>query len=240
MTLPKIEYPLSLIRVHSLNRDVKFRPFLVKEEKLLLIAKESKDPDEIRLAIIQIIQNCACEPLDVDKLPLFDIEMIFVKIRAKSVGESVKLVYTCYNEVNGEPCNENTDYTVDLSKVTLEIPEGHSNKIMITDTVGIILKYPTLESGTPLLENEDAYDRVLKMIMDNTECIFDKEVVYKPETSRPEELVEFMSNLTIEHMTLIQEFFTTGPKVVLTDKVTCKKCGYEHMLNVEGLISFFI
>jgi len=145
--LPKIEYPLYEIYIHSLGRKVKFRPFLVKEEKILLIAKEAKESEAAKLAICQIIQNCAAEPLDVETLPLFDVEMLFVKLRAKSVGESVKLVFNCKNEIAGEDglitgiCNTDTDYTLDLEKVKYEIPEGHDAKIMITDKIGVRLKY---------------------------------------------------------------------------------------------------
>jgi T4 bacteriophage base plate protein len=155
--LPKIEYPIYDFYVKSVDRRVKFRPFLVKEEKILLMAKESKDPEAIRLAIRQIIQNCLVDNIDVDKLPLFDVEMIFLKLRAKSVGETVKLVFNCKNEVDGVECNTDTDYTLDLEKVVYEIPEGHDPKIMLTDKLGIKLKYPDLNMLIDLKEDDDEY-----------------------------------------------------------------------------------
>jgi hypothetical protein len=238
MSLPKIEYPISLIDVHSLGRKVKFRPFLVKEEKILLIAKESKDPDEIKAAIMQIIQNCACEPLEVDKLPLFDIEMIFLKIRARSVGESVKLVFNCQNEVDDVVCNTDTDYVMDLNKVEFEIPEGHNNTVMINSTMGIRLKYPTLTSEFGA--SEDDLDVAINFIVDNIEYVFDGESVTKPTDLQPTELMEFIDSLTVETLEKIKGFFRTSPKVVLVDHVKCKKCGFEHTLHTEGLLSFFI
>lgn len=236
--LPKIEYPISLIDVHSLGRKVKFRPFLVKEEKILLIAKESKEPDEIKAAIMQIIQNCACEPLEVDKLPLFDVEMIFLKIRARSVGESVKLVFNCQNEVDGVVCDADTDYAMDLNKVEFEIPEGHNKTVMINDKQGVKLKYPTLTSE--LIEPEDELDVAINLIVDNIEYVFDGDSVTKPTDLQPNEMMEFIDSLTVETLETIKQFFRTSPKVVLVDHVKCKKCGFEHTLHTEDLLSFFI
>lgn len=240
MALPKIEYSVYEFYVKSLDRKVKFRPFLVKEEKVLLMAKESKSEDAVRLAIKQIIQNCAVEEFDVESLPLFDVEMIYLKLRAKSVGESVKLVFNCKNEVEeGKPCDTNTDYTLDLEKVKYEIPEGHDPKLMITDTIGIKLKYPTLGTVVNLSEEDGEFTSFVASLLANIEYIFDKDSVYKPEDSPKEEVVEFLSNLKPEHLMQIREFFETAPKVVLEDTVTCKKCGFVHQLHSENLLDFF-
>jgi hypothetical protein len=237
--LPKIEYPLYEIYLHSLDRRVKFRPFLVKEEKILLMAKEAKDADSAKLAVMQIIQNCAAEPLDVETLPLFDIEMLFVKLRAKSVGESVKLVFNCKNEVEGKPCDTNTDYTLDLEKVKYEIPDGHDPKVMITDTVGVRLKYPTI-SSTLHVETNEAYDKMLAILLDGIEYIFDADSVTKREDCTDAQLIEFIESLTPEFFEQVRTFYRTSPKVVLEDRVKCKKCGFEHNLHTENLLDFFI
>lgn len=238
MTLPKIEYPTFQFYVKSLDRMVKFRPFLVKEEKILLMAKEGKDAEAIRQAIEQIINNCAVEPLEVDKLPMFDIEMIFLKLRAKSVGESVKLVFNCKNEVDGQVCDTNTDYQLNLDKIEYEVPEGHNPKVMITDKLGIKLKYPTL-ANLPTKE-EDEYQLMLDSLIDNIECVFDGEQVYNISDATEQEQIDFIESLSRETMDKIVEFFNTAPKVVLTDKVNCKKCGFEHTLHAENLLDFFI
>src|SRR5210317_230493 len=135
MALPQIDYPVFEIYLKSLDRKVKFRPFLVREEKLFLIAKESKEPDDIKNAILQIINNCCLEDIDVNKIPLFDIEMIFIKLRAMSVGESVQLEFHCKNEVDGVECDTTTPYVLNLDKVKYVMPEGQDNKIMLTDKV---------------------------------------------------------------------------------------------------------
>lgn len=238
--LPKIEHPINEIYLYSLDRKVKFRPFLVKEEKLLLIAKESKSLNDIRTTIRQIIQNCALEPLNVEKLPLFDVEMLFLKLRARSVGESVKLVFNCQNEVEGVPCNTDTDYSLDLEKVEYVIPENHNPKIMINDKIGVKLKYPDLTSGVEINEGDDPYDILIDAILDNIEYIFDADSVYKPEEAKQEQLLEFLSDLTLENMAKVKEFFENAPKVVLEDTVKCKKCGFEHKIHAESLLDFFI
>lgn len=240
MSLPKVEHPIYEIYLKSLDRKVKFRPFLVKEEKILLMAKESKDPEAARLAIMQIVQNCLLEKLDVEHLPLFDIEMIFTKLRAKSVGESVRLTFNCQNEVNGEPCNSDTQYTLDLEKVKYVETPGHDSKIMINENMGIKLKYPSLSYVLDLKGDEDEYTIFLASLLSNIEYIFDKESVYKPENTPKEEIVEFIENLTPEALLSIKNFFSTQPKVVLEDKIKCKKCGFEHELHTEGLLDFFI
>lgn len=237
--LPKIEYPIYEFYVKSLDQNVKFRPFLVKEEKILLMAKESKDADSIRLAIKQIIQNCAVDPIDVDTLPMFDVEMIFLKLRAKSVGEAVKLVFNCKNEVEGKVCDTNTDYTLDLEKVKYEIPEGHDPKVMITDAIGIKLKYPTLSTELKLDKKADEFTVFVATLLSNIEYIFDAESIHRPEDSTKEEVGEFLSNLKPEHLLRIREFFETSPKVILEDNVTCKRCGFVHKLHAENLLDFF-
>ena len=240
--LPKIDYPIISIKVHSLGRGVTFRPFLVKEEKLLLIAKESSDVEDVRKTVIQIINNCCLDDkVDVEKLPLYDVEMIFVKLRAASVGESVQLVFNCKNEVDGVVCGTDTDYQLDLTKVEYEIPKGLDDKIMLTDKVGIKLTAPTLEQPIDFGQEEDElYATVMSILFNHVECVFDEESVYKPDQFTKEEFLEFIDNLSVEALERIQTFFTNQPKVVLNDVVKCKKCGYEHNIHSEDLLGFFI
>lgn len=239
MTLPKIEYPAYDIFIHSLDRSVKFRPFLVKEEKILLIAKEGEDEKSVKDAVIQIVNNCCLELLDVENLPLFDIEMIFLKLRAKSVGENVKLSFHCKNIVEDEKeCGANTDYVLNLEKVKYDIPEGHSAKIMITDKLGVKLKYPTLNSVPNNIQDE--YDLMLESLINNIEYVFDEAQVYKLSEATEQEQIDFIESLNREALEKIEKFFGTSPKVILEDNVTCKKCGYEHKLHAENLLDFFI
>lgn len=236
--LPKIEYPVYEIYVKSLDKNVKFRPFLVKEEKILLMAKESKDENAINLAINQIITNCAVEPIDVPSLPMFDIEMIFLKLRAKSVGENVKLAFNCKNVVDGITCDTNTDYSLNLDKVGYTIPEGHNSKIMINDTVGVVMRYPSLKT-MPLISDMDEFEVMITNLVNCIDYVFNGESVYKIDDSTKEEQDAFIESFSADAMERIQTFFKTMPKVVLEDTVKCKKCGFEHKLHAEDLLSFF-
>jgi len=240
MALPQIDYPVFEIYLKSLDRKVKFRPFLVREEKLFLIAKESKEPDDIKNAILQIINNCCLEDIDVNKIPLFDIEMIFIKLRAMSVGESVQLEFHCKNEVDGVECDTTTPYVLNLDKVKYVMPEGQDNKIMLTDKVGLKLKYPDLGISFDVEDEDDLYDVAMGVLFNNVEYIFDEENLYKPEEYTEKEFEVFVESLTLDKMKQIQNFFTNAPRVVLEDEVECIKCGFKHTIHSEDLLSFFI
>lgn len=246
MALPKIEHPVINVYLKSLDREVKFRPFLVKEERLLLIAKESKDINEIRSAITHIIQNCCLEDdVSIENLPLFDVEMAFIKIRAKSVGESIKFEYVCRNEIPGEDgqeiaCGGKTDYSVNLENVIFKTSEAHTDKVMITPEVGMKLKYPSLDMEITLDEDEDRYTQMLKILIENIDYIFDDVSVYKIDDLSRQDLLEYISNITVESLEKIKTFFKESPTVVLEDDIECRKCGYKHHMVVEDILSFFI
>ena len=204
------------------------------------MAKESNDNDEIRRTVMQIVQNCLLEEnIDVEKLPLFDIEMIFINLRARSIGENAKLNYNC-QKVNeeGNPCNTDTPYLLNLDKVEYKITEGHSSKISLTDEVGVKMRYPTIDSAK-ITESSDPYDAVLQFLAQNVEYVYDAESVYKAEDLGAAGLVNFVENLTSEQLEKIQVFFTTTPKVVLKDTIKCRKCGFEHEVEADNLYSFF-
>ncbi len=239
MALPKIQYPVYEIYLKSLDRKVKFRPFLVKEEKLLLMAKESNDIKEITDTIKQIVSNCCCEELDVDKLPLFDIEMFFIYLRTKSLGDSAKLSLNCQNVINketGEECGHTQEYALDLTKVDFTVPEGHTNVIKVSDDIGIRMKYPT--TSVVMDPELDGYTALQKTIINNIECIFDKDSVY--ENSSEQELMEFLDELDTDKIGELERFFQTQPRVTLKETIQCKKCGYTHEIFAEDLFSFFI
>ena len=238
MPLPKIDYPIHEIYLRSVGRKVKFRPFLVKEEKILLVAKESEDPQDIKNSIKQIIQNCCLEEIDVESLPLFDIEMFFVHLRAKSIGEAAKLQFTCQNKVEDIVCEQVTEYTIDLNNVEYIVPEGHTNKIKITEKVGLVLKYPTIK--VVLDDFTDAYTATLTLFKNNIDYIYDEDSFYYRKDISEEELEEFLENLSVDHIDAIRNFFITTPRVALSDSLVCSKCGFNHKIEVENLYSFFI
>jgi CRISPR/Cas system-associated exonuclease Cas4 (RecB family) len=240
MPLPKIDHPIHEVYLKSLGKIVKFRPFLVKEEKILLIARESQEVNDIRTAVYQVIKNCCIDEIDIDSLPLFDIEMFFVHLRMKSIGDSVKMQFTCTNIAEGstEPCNKVTDYNIDLKNVKYEIDEEVSDIVKITESVGLKLKYPTMAIFRET--SPDEFFGAISLITDNIEYIYDADSIYYRKDISEAEILEFLDELTIDQIEAIRLFFNKQPKVVLEDTVKCSSCGYEHYIKTEDLYSFFI
>lgn len=240
MTLPKINHPIYEVYLKSLDKKVKFRPFLVKEEKLFLIARESDDAESLRVAINQIIQNCCIDSIDVHSLPVFDVEMFFIHLRAKSIGEIVPLEFTCNNVLeDGTKCGFVTEYPLNLEKINYSVPEGHSNVIDLGGGIGVKLKYPTFD--TLIYENEDEdISGALQIVLNNLDYIYDEQSIYKTNECSTEELTEFLDSLSADQIQTIRNFFRTLPKVIIDDEIECGKCKFKHRLKSEGISDFFI
>ena len=239
MPLPKIDLPVYEVFIPSLDRNIQFRPFIVKEEKILLIALESNDFNTILTATKQVIQNCILdENIDVDDLPLNEIELLFLNLRARSMGETIELNYVCENIIDEKKCKGQVNVVVDLLKVSIENKQV-KNTINLTDSVGIKLKYPTI-SVSAIVNNKDAgLDETIELIEKCTEYLFDSEQVYKPSEMATGEFKEFICNLTQNQYLMIQEFFSDIPKVQYSTKAACTKCKKEHSIFLEGLLDFF-
>lgn len=240
MPLPLIQQPIFEVFLKSVG-NVKFRPFLVKEEKILLIAKESDDQNASINAIKQVLNNCmipdsAGAVPDVNSMPLFDIQMLYIHLRMKSIGETVALEFTCANNVDGNECGQTNAYNLDLNKVRYDVLPGHNNIVQITDQIGVKLRYPTLASN--IAESEDILDDSIKLIAEHMDYVFDADGIYDNFTKADVE--EFVSSLSSDQLDRILNFFTTSPKVVLDDTAVCKKCSNPHRIYAEDLYSFFI
>jgi len=239
MPLPKIEHPIHEVYLKSLDRNVRFRPFLVKEEKLLLIAKESDDLNDIVKAIKQIIRNCVLDDIDVNALPTFDVEMFFINLRVQSIGESAEMIYTCNHVVEGDvECGNKIDFMLDIRNVKYSESENHTTMIRLSDTAGMKLNYPTLNFTESELD-DNFEDGGYSFVSQYLDYIYDSEQIYKKEDISDEELKEFIDNLTIEQVKQVRNFFTSLPQVLLEQSVTCQKCNHVHNLTVEGLLNFF-
>lgn len=243
MALPKLDAPIFTAKLISNGKEVKFRPFTVKEEKLFLMAHQSDDTTAITDTILQILNNCVLDDLDVKKLPIFDIEYLFLNLRARSVGEVVSLNYRCNNTVKGEDdeekrCNNQVSIDVNLLEIQPEINEKHSNKIELNPNLGIVMKYPTLEI-IDKFKATDEIDTVIDMIISCIDYIYDEENLYYSKDSSEDELIEFMDSLPSKDLERIKEFFDTLPKLRKNMEFKCGKCGYHENIELEGLQSFF-
>ena len=237
MALPILQQPTFEVYLKSLDKNVKFRPFLVKEEKILLMARESDDNDSTVSAVKQVLQNCVVTDLDINTLPLFDVQMLFTHLRMKSIGETITLQYTCnHPDEEGNECGKENRYNLNLNKVRYETTPGHTNIIQLTDEIGVKLRYPTMNSK--LTDSEDILEDSYKLIAEHLDSVFDSEQVYTDYTR--EDLIQFIDSLSTDQLDKILNFFTTSPKVVLEDTAACKKCGTENKIYAEDLYSFFI
>jgi hypothetical protein len=239
MALPKISYPTFDIFLKSLNRKVKFRPFLVKEEKLLLMAKEADDLPSLLDTVKQIVSNCCIDDVNIDDLPLFDIELIFIHLRLKSVGENLELTYKCENIVENEPCGASMSFEIDLNAVTVEEPEEHTNKIMITEDIGVMLKYPSLRISASMAAQVDSIENIVDLIYEHLDYVFDDTSKYDAESITKEELYEFLGSISIDQLEPFKTFFSTLPYVKAEKDVTCGKCNFQHKIVVRGIDDFF-
>ena len=236
MALPKLNTPTYELEVPSTDDKIKYRPFLVKEEKILMIAMESKDNTQIVNAVKDIVSLCTFEKLDIASLPMFDVEYIFLQIRAKSVGEVSKLKLLC-------PDDKKTyaDVEVDLTKVEVQVEDNHTNKIELTDDMGMIMTYPTIDSFTESgIQNINA-NNMLDVIGSCVLQIYEQkgEKVYQAKDQTKKELTEFIESMNTHQFKKIQAFFDTMPKLKHTVKVKNPKTKKSSDVTLMGLNDFF-
>jgi hypothetical protein len=237
MSLPKINAPTYELTLPSSDRKVKYRPFLVKEEKLLIIAMESENLGEIATAVKQVISNCILtRGIKVEKLSTFDIEYLFLNIRGKSVGESVDVLLTCPDD--GET---QVPVTIALSDIQIQRDPDHQNTIKLDEEYFLKMRYPSLNEfvKSNFVEGEAEIDQSFDMIANCVDQIYTEEESWAASDHTHEELVEFIENLGSTQFQSIEKFFTTMPKLTHTVKVRNPNTGVESEVVLEGLASFF-
>jgi len=237
MALPIQSAPTYKCTLPSDGREVTFRPFLVKEQKVLVIAKEGEDQSRSLASIKQMIKAVTAfeenEWLDVEKLPMFDIEYLFIKIRAVSVGETVKLNLPCKDK----DCNGSGEVTINLDEVQVTKSKGIEPKVMINDNLGVVLRYPDwglMEQVNKMPADQQPFEMLKQCITE----IFDEENVYDTDDVSKQELNEFVDSLTFPQMEQLGAYFDDMPKVYMDVDFTCS-CGKKQSRTMEGLQSFF-
>ena len=234
MALPVLNNPNYEMELPSTGEKIEYRPFLVKEQKILMMAMESEDAKMQTQAIIDIIKNCTFGKLNekVDTLPTFDIEYMFLQLRQKSVGETIDINVTCQDD--GET---KVPVTVNLEDIKVERTEGHDKVVMITDKIGMTMKYPTMKQIMSYDMNKlDSMEGTFGIIQDCLENVFDADQVYDEMSKK--ELSEFIEQMTTDQFQKVTEFFTTMPKLKHTVKVTNPNTGIENEIVLEGMQSF--
>ena len=227
MALPKLNVPVYETILPSTESVIKFRPFLVKEEKLLLTALEDGAESSMMQAIKKIIQNCVQGNIDVDKLPLFDVEYLFLKLRAKSVGEETTVGIKCTE------CDSSTEVSINMEEIEVTKPEGHNKKIMISDDVGVMMSYPVITTSG--IMGKDGMEITKNCI----EMIFTGEETHERGSFSEKELDDFLESMESKQFAKITKFFETMPKLQHIVNFNCISCKKENSVTLEGLDSFF-
>jgi hypothetical protein len=233
MTLPKIEKPLFELLVPSMKKSVKARPFVVREEKILLTAQQSGAEKDIILAIKQVLNNCIVDEFDVDDLATFDLEYMFLKLRARSVNNMIKVSYRDNED------DKVYDFEIDLDEVELKVEDDISNIINVTETIGIKMKYPSVTILDSVPDTENASDVVEYLIKSCIDQIFDEENVYPAKDHTDEELNEFLDSLDIETFNKIRDFFDNLPQMYYKMEYTNTN-GNVRTIELTTLNDFFI
>jgi len=238
MPLPRIAAPTYELELPSSGKTIQYRPFLVKEEKVLVIALESEDTKQITTAIKNVIKNCVVtKGLKVESLPTFDIEYLFLNIRGKSVGEELEVNIIC-------PDDEETQVpvTIDLDDIKVEKNEEHTNKVKLDDTLMMEMKYPSLDQFIKNnfdFKDQNAMDQSFELIASCIDKIYSEEEVWATEDCTKKELNEFLESMNSSQFKDIEKFFETMPKLAHKLKVTNPKTKVESEVVLEGLASFF-
>ena len=236
MALPQVALPTYELELPSNGKKVKYRPFVVKEEKLLLLALDSKDDKEIERAIKNLLKSCIQSRIKVDDLPVFDLEYLFLNIRAVSVGEDIEMNITCRDDEKTQ-----VKYNFNIAEVRIYRPEGHTNKIKLSDEMGLVMKYPGFDqfvSGS-IVGEDVTPDGVVEVIAECIDQIYDGEEVYDSSTTTKKEFIEFVEGLTNKQFEQVQDFFESAPRLEHKFKIINPNTGIENEYVIRGLQNFF-
>lgn len=232
MSLPKLDTPTYKLKLPSTGKSITYRPFLVKEEKLLLMTKETKNPKDVVDTLRKLVTSCVLDTIDFDALTPFDIEYLFLNFRSKSVGEEVDLMIPC------EKCSVKSQVGINLDEDVFIENQGKKVdfKVPLTNTVGLIMKYPNMES---FLSSGSKEEDALSVIISSIESIYDDKTVHKVSDYTEKEVREFIGSLGMKEMQKVQNFFADMPKVKCKVEFVCQGCSSENSFSIEGINNFF-
>jgi len=231
MALPKLDTPTYELTLPSTGKKVKFRPFLVKEHKVLLTMAEAENSEVSRI-IRELVDVCTFNKLNVKDLPHFDIEYIFMNLRAKSISEVVDVMVNC-------ECGEKIDASFNIEDLKVVSKDGHTNKILINQEIGVELNYPKIDDVVDVFASNDN-QKVIDLIIKSIKAVYNSEEYYEAKDQTKEEIEDFVYSLTKDQFDKLEQFFVTAPKIVQTIECDCPKCGKHNVSKLEGLQNFFV
>lgn len=240
MPLPTIDLPTFELTIPSTGKVIKARPFVVKEEKLLLMAAASQNIADVINTTKQVIGNCIIEgEVKIDELPYFDIDYLLIALIGKSIGETVDVKFKCKNMVEGKECGNIFPVKIDVTNVKVIKDDAIPFEIPLSGTMKVKMKYPTYAMAKAVVDADTDLDKTILMIIASIQYIQDKEKVYTMKDTTPKELKEFVEGLPQEKFDRLKLFVDNLPNFVVTSEATCDKCGFEHKLEYNDFESFF-
>ena len=240
MALPKIDIPTYEIELPISKKKIKSRPFVVKEQRHLLMAIESDETSTIQQNIKDILYNCTLtEGVDIERLPILDVEYYFINLRAKSVGEVVESNYRCNNEVEDKVCGNTMKANINLLEIRPDLSNLVNPEIQLTPQLIIKMKYPEFGNVKESLTMDNITDITFNMIANSVEYIYDGEQFYYANEAEAGEMLEFIEQLNQEQFDKVENFFNNLPRMTKNVQMKCGKCGFDHTIEVEGLENFF-
>lgn len=230
MNLPKLETPVFELILPSTEQKLKYRPFIMKEYKTLMMLQDATDDESINI-IQELINVCTFNKLPKDS-PSFDLEYVFMNIRARSIGEGVDLVVNC-------DCGNKIDYTMDIPSLKVEKHPNHTTRIQVSDSVGFEMKYPKFKNTMEVFTSGDE-TKILDLITSCVKGMYTQTEFYEIDADNKKQLVEIIENMTTDQFAKLENFFETMPKLVHDINVKCDKCGAMNHARLEGLQNFFV
>ena len=233
MALPTLNAAKYRTVIPSLNKEVEYRPYLVKEEKILMIAMESKDQGQILRALKDVIKACVYDDIDVNKLAMFDLEALFLKLRGKSVGESTEIKIKCKH------CEAENHREINFEEINMPVVKKQNNVIPLTDDVGVTLRYPSVAGLEKQDQKANQVDQAMGMIIECIESIYDASNVYSAKDEGTKAVKEFVDSLNSAQFKKLTAFFQEMPAVTDDMKFDCIKCGETNEMELRGFDNFF-
>ena len=224
MSLPKLDTPTYTLTLPSNNKQIVFRPFLVKEFKILLTLSQADEEEVIRV-IKNLVKACTFDQIDVEKLPHFDIEFLFMNLRSKSIGENVDVILTC------EGCENKYEHTFSIENLVVNKTEGHTNNIRLNESVVLSMKYPTFESVAKLLDSDE--ETAFNVVVNCIDGIYSEDQYFEAKDQTKEELTEFVNCLTRDQFLEIEKFFKTSPKILQRFESVCPNCNKTNVTKIS-------
>lgn len=233
MTIPLIKVPRYKMTLPFSKEVVEYRPFLVKEEKILIMAKESQDANTIIEAMGDVVRDCTGGKIDVNNDPMFDVQYAFLQIRGKSIGEEIEYFLRCGK------CDNKTTTSTNVNDFTLQTHLGHSNVIKLDHTTTVTMRYPTFNHFIKLFDNDEELRNIYEVVAECIKTIVTDEEVTEVKKEDKKEMVQFVDNLLPEQFERLEQFFTTIPILQYTATYVCGECGETNHVRVDGINNFF-